>query len=234
MTTIILCGGRGLRLKPLTDSIPKALVRLHNKPILQHILELQIRKKCRRFILCIGYQGQMIRNFISANFFDAEIEFDDLGENASMLERIYHIRERVGDRAFVTYGDTLINVDLGTMLKSHLSHSAAITLTTAEVKSPFGLITSDIENNLITFEEKPLQKFYIGHLLFEKKIFDEIDPELLKLPDGDGLVKLIQRLAVQKKVKTFPYNGPQITFNTKEELVNANIEIINFYTYQES
>ena len=228
MKTIILCGGRGLRLKPLTDSIPKSLVQLHGKPILQHIIELQISKQCNKFILCVGYQSEMIRQFISSHSFAATIEISDLGDNASMLDRIYSVRDLIEERAFVTYGDTV------TMLKDHLDHSAAITLTTAEVKSPFGLITADRENTLLTFREKPIQNFYVGHFLFEKKIFDNVDPGLLKLPDGEGLVKLIKRLAARKNVRTFHYIGPQITFNTKEELDAANIDIIDFYTFQES
>ncbi|MFQ5801320.1 MAG: NDP-sugar synthase [Candidatus Methylomirabilales bacterium] len=233
LTTVILCGGRGIRLRPLTDRIPKALIPLNGKPCLQHIIESYIRKGYRRFVLCVGYQGEMIVDFFRRQTFDAEIEFSDAGEQASMLERIYQARSFIGERAFVAYGDTLIDVDLAKMLAYHITSGAAVTLTTAGVRSPFGLVKATKDGWVVSFEEKPVQPYYIGHMLTERAVLDEVDPELLRMPDGGGLVTLFQRLIEKRRLRLYPYTGPQITFNTQQDLVQAERDLLTFFTHQE-
>lgn len=233
LTTVILCGGRGTRLRPLTDRIPKPLVLLNGKPCLQHIVESYIRKGFKRFVLCIGYQGQMIVDFFRLRAFDAEVEFSDAGGQASMLERIYHARSSIGERAFVAYGDTLIDVNLTQMLEHHLVSGAAVTITTADVRSPFGLVKATEDDWVISFEEKPVQPYYVGHMLTERAVLDDVDPELLKMPDGEGLVTLFQRLIEKRRLRMYPYSGPQITFNTQQDLDRAERDLVTFFTHQE-
>ena len=60
---IILCGGRGQRLRPLTDTVPKALVPLHGKPILERLVQAYIKNGIEDFIICIGYRGKCIKTF---------------------------------------------------------------------------------------------------------------------------------------------------------------------------
>lgn len=175
----------------------------------------------------------MIVDFFRRQSFDAEIEFSDAGEQASMLERLYQARSFMGERAFVAYGDTLIDVDLAQMLAHHIATSAAMTITTADVRSPFGLVISDFENRVLSFEEKPVQPYYIGHMLLERSVLDEVDPELLRMPDGEGLVTLFQRLIKKQSLWTYPYTGPQITFNTQQDLDRAEQDLMKFFTHQE-
>jgi len=230
LKTIILCGGKGTRLRPLTESVPKTLVNLNGKPCLHHIIESYIRRGYRRFILCIGYRGDMIVDFIQKQPFDIGVEFSNAGEEASILERIYQAKSLMGERAFIAYGDTLIDVNLGKMLSEHLASRTSVTLTTAAVKSPFGLVTVDEDKWILSFEEKPIQPCYVGHMLMERDVLDEVEPDLLRRPDGDGLVLLFQRLASQKRIKVYPYVGPQITFNTQQELDHAERDLVTFFT----
>ena len=233
LTTLILCGGRGTRLRPLTDRIPKALVQLNGKPCLQHIIESYIWKGYRRFVLCVGYQGEMIVDFFQRQAFDAEIEFSDAGEQASMLQRIYEARSLIDKRAFVAYGDTLIDVNLTQMLEYHTTCGAAVTLTTADVRSPFGLVRATEDGLVVSFEEKPIQPYYVGHMLIEGAVLDGVDPELLRMLDGDGLVTLFQRLIEERHLRLYPYAGPQITFNTQQDLDRAERDLVTFFTHQE-
>lgn len=231
---VVLCGGKGTRLGSLTNELPKTLVPLNGTPFLQRILQAYISKGCHRFVLCIGYCGQAIVEFVQQNAFDAEIAFSDAGENVGMLTRLHHGRRLLTEeRFFVVYGDTLIDVDLAAMAAEHVRSGAAVTLTTAHVKSPFGLVTIESENWISSFTEKPLQPYYIGHMLMDSSVVDTVDPALLQLPDGDGLVRLIQQLIMQRKVKTFPYAGPQITYNTQSDLREAEKNMKAFYTYVE-
>lgn len=231
LKTIILCGGKGIRLRPLTESVPKSLVALNGKPCLQHIVELYIRKGYRHFVICVGYLGDMIFEFFRKHSFDIQIEFSDAGEDASILERLYHAMPLMGERAFVAYGDTLIDVNLSEMLAEHVASKASITLTTAGVRSPFGLVTADEGKRILSFEEKPVQPYYVGHMLIERDVLKEVDPELLKMPDGEGLVMLFQRMIAKKRIRTYQYTGPQITFNTQRDLGQAERDLLTFFTH---
>lgn len=229
---IVLCGGAGSRLRPLTERLPKTLVPLNGKPMLRHILEYHLAKGRRRFILCLGYLGDRIREFIAgAGFPEASFAFSDLGEKASMLARI-HAAAALADapRALIVYGDTLIDTDLPAMLAAHRERDADLTLTTASIRNPFGLVRLDAGNRVLSFEEKPIQTYYIGQMLMERRVAEEVSPELLALPDGEGLVRCIQGLAARGRVGAFQYAGPQITFNTQQELQKAERDIIAFYT----
>lgn len=231
--TLILCGGRGSRLRPLTDTVPKTLVPLNGKPLLQHLIESYIDKGFSEFVLCVGYRGDMVRAFFREQPFTAQIEFSDAGESASMLQRIYAARELIEDRVVVAYGDTLIDLNLDDLLEAHESSGAKATITTADVRSPFGLVMSDEEGWACSFEEKPLQSYYIGHMVLEREVLEHLDQELLTLPDGDGLVRLFDKLIQQKCLRTHSYNGPQITFNTQQELKQAEDDFVAFFTHQE-
>lgn len=231
--TVILCGGRGSRLKPLTDLIPKPLVTLNGKPLLQHVVNGYLRKGKTDFVLCVGYREDMIRDFLAQQAFSGTFEFSNAGEQASILQRLHQARTLMGDRVFVAYGDTLIDIDLEVMLAQHQASQAQLTITIAEIRSPFGLVTIDEAGWGMSFEEKPLQMYYIGHMLLERMVLENLDPQLLALPDGDGLVELFRRLIAKKQMQTYRYSGPRITFNTHQERDQAERDFIKFFTHQE-
>jgi len=233
VTTAVLCGGRGSRMGALTDAIPKPLIPLNGRPVLQHTLEYYISRGFRNFVLCVGYRGEMIREYVSRAGLDADFEFSDAGETASMLARLYHARNSLGPRAFVAYGDTLVTVDLEDMLADHLKTLPAITMTIGNIKSPFGLMACDPDGTARSFEEKPILSYYIGHLLMETEVLHHLSPELLSLPDGAGLVTLFRRLIEEKRVRVHTHHGPQITFNTRQERDQAERELVHFFTHSE-
>lgn len=234
MTTMILCGGRGSRLRPLTDRVPKTLVKLDGRPILYHLLQSYIDKGYQDFVICVGYRGDMVEEFVDSSALRASVRFSDAGDEASMLSRLYQAREMMTDRVFVAYGDTLIDVDLDDMLSKHESTGAAITITTANVRSPFGLVSPDPEGLVESFEEKPLQWYYVGHMLMEKSVLYDIAPDLIDLPEGDGIVALFNRLISENRLRMYPYGGPQITFNTHRELNQAERDFVSFFTHEEA
>ncbi len=233
ITTAILCGGRGSRLGPITDEIPKPLVPLHGKPVLFHSLNYYIARGFRHFVLCLGYRGYMIREQVLQAGFDAEFEFSDAGEDASMLQRLHACRALLNERSFVVYGDTLVTVDLQQMLNDHLRHKPLMTMTTGDIRSPFGLVTSCGDGWANSFEEKPVLSYYIGHFLLETSVLDCLDQELLDSPDGVGIVRVFHQLIAQKQVRVLTHHGPQITFNTRQELDQAERELVAFFTHFE-
>ncbi|MBF0343290.1 MAG: nucleotidyltransferase family protein [Nitrospirae bacterium] len=232
----ILCGGRGRRLKPLTDELPKPLIPLQNKPILEHILNFFKTKEFSEFILCVGYKGhkiiEMVEDYKTNN--EGDFVYSDLGENASILQRIYCLNDKFNDRLFVTYGDTLTDLDISSLLREHTQKKALMTIAASKIRNPFGLIEIGDDGFAVSFVEKPLSTYYIGHLVMERKVLSLITEELLNEPDGKGLVLLFLKLIEMKSLNVFEHHGSQITFNTEVERINAEKEIIDFYSQKEN
>lgn len=230
---IILCGGRGYRLRPLTSNLPKPMIPLNGKPVLQHIIEFYIDKGFKEFILCTGFHADSINDFILKNKFDARIEISNAGEEAGMLKRLYMVRHLIGEKAIVTYGDTLVNIDPYDVIKEHDKNKAALTITTASIRSPFGLVQFDKNNKVTSYEEKPVFSYYIGHMVMEKAILDDIGEDLIGMPDGKGLICLFHKLIKEKRLNTYRHTGLHITFNTMYEREKAEEEFVKFFTQQE-
>ena len=112
---IILCGGKGGRLQPLTEFIPKTLLPLNKKPVLQHIIEFYKKQNFNQFVLCTGYRSYDIEQFIKKSPLHVEIEISNSGEDASILQRLFDVSDYIEQRAIVTYGDTFIDIDISKM-----------------------------------------------------------------------------------------------------------------------
>lgn len=233
LKVVILCGGRGHRLKPLTYNIPKPLVALNGKPILQHIIEFYISKGFRNFVLCTGFRSEAIDDFILSHKFDAEIEISNAGVRAGILKRLYIARNLINERAIVTYGDTFINIDPYHIMKEHTKSKADATITVADIRSPFGLVEFDNNNRVTFFREKPSFFYYIGHIIMEKRVLESLDADLISMPDGEGLISLFQKLIKEKSLNVYKHTGFKITFNTPYEHTKAEQEFIKFFTEQE-
>ena len=117
---VILCGGKGVRLKPLTNNIPKPLVEIGGKPILHQAVELYSQKGFNDFIFCIGYKGHLIKEYFS-RLSNYNIKYSDSGEDATMIKRIYDIKNMINDKIIVAYGDTYAHIDFNDLLSFHNS-----------------------------------------------------------------------------------------------------------------
>lgn len=229
----ILCGGRGTRLRPTTDVIPKALVELNGRPILDYVLNFYRSKGLSRFILCVGYKADMVRAHYADSPSGTRIFFSDAGEDASMLQRIWALRDLMEERIFISYCDTFIDLDLDRMLASHLAIRAEATIVTAKIRSPFGLVNFNSEGWVTSFVEKPVMNYYIGSFILERSALTYVTQEMLQMPDGQGIVKFFVDLSARNRLAAFEHAGPQITFNTESERQKAEEDLGRFYTYSE-
>lgn len=233
LKVMILCGGRGRRLENAYPDLPKPLVPLNGKPILQHVIEFYIAKGLNNFVLCTGFNSEAIETFVSTNRFNADIEFSNSGKEASILKRIHEARNLIKTKAIVTYGDTFININPADVLDTHDKNNVDLTITIADIRSPFGLVKMNKSSQVISFEEKPVFSYYIGHMVMERTLLDNINMNLLSLPDGEGLVGLFQELIKAKRINAYRHAGLQITFNTFYERQKAEEAFIRFFTQEE-
>jgi len=216
---------------PLTKELPKPLVPLNGQPTIKHIIDLYEKKGLKEFILCTGYMGNMIKDYFKDK--KHNITFSESGEEASMLKRIYDTKKLMNDRAIISYADTITNIDYDNLLKFHKEKKGLVTILVTKIKNPFGLVHFDESKKCVSFEEKPTFHYYIGHLIIEKKAFEEMTPEMLEKKDGEGLVIFFKHLAELGQLYVYSHEGLQITFNTMPERDKAEKDLIEFYTYRE-
>jgi glucose-1-phosphate cytidylyltransferase len=154
---VILCGGKGTRAYPHTVDVPKPLLEVGGKPVLQHLLEIYARQGHTDFVLAAGYRVDLIAEFAKATSPSTgwSIDVVDTGLETGTGERIQRVAERAGDTFFVNYADGLGDVDLGCLLEFHRAHGHAATLTTVPLPSPYGTIDLGPGNRVERFVEKP-------------------------------------------------------------------------------
>jgi len=144
---VILCGGRGSRMGPVTDAIPKALAEVHGKPILWFIFWTLHNHGFRNFIFPLGYHGAQIESYMHSinDDSDCRITCIDTGEDTPIGLRIQQIREFIpdGEDFFLLNSDTIFDFDIEEMLNVHQESNSLLTLSSVEVVSIWGLIITD-------------------------------------------------------------------------------------------
>ena len=205
MKTVILCGGRGMRLGEHGINVPKALIEIGGKPLLWHLLTYYSHFGLNDFVLCLGYLGAEIQNYFEAHPENWNLTFADTGLDTNTGGRLKLIKNYLGeDEDFcVTYGDGLANVDLPALLQFHRSHQKIATLTAVNPRSQFGVLKLDDENSVTEFQEKPLLKEWIngGFFVFHRRIFDYLNDDSILEREP------FEQLATQREVMAFKHSG---------------------------
>ncbi len=233
---IIMCGGRGSRMGKLTDNVPKPLIKINNRPILELKIFRYIEQGFNEFILCVGYKGEIIKKFINTLELpdDVIIKFSDSGLKAGILKRIIDAKKYINGTAIITYGDTLTELNLNKLFDQHILSENEATIVVGPIQNPFGLVEYNNINKVTYFKEKPTLNYYIGYAAIQNSALNLVSDKIINMNDGDGIVKFFKILMTIERLGAYFYSGLQTTFNTKDELQNANNEITNFYTADES
>ena len=156
MNAFIFAAGLGTRLKPLTDTMPKALVPVGGKPLLAHVIEKLKAAGCKKIVINIHHFGDMIIDYVkSQNNFGVEILFSD--ERQMLLETggaIKHAVDLLGDEPFLIHNvDILSNVDLKALIEAHNESGSAATLLVSKRNSTRALLFNS-EGNLTAWTNK--------------------------------------------------------------------------------
>lgn len=184
MKAIILAGGYGTRLKEETSVIPKAMVKIGDKPILWHIINIFAVYNITEFIIAMGYRGNVIKdNFENLDNQDIQnnwtIELIDTGLDTMTGGRLKRLKNLVKDDEdfMVTYADGLADIDIKELLKFHKSHGKLATITAVNPRDRFGRIISN-NNRVIEFNEKPIMRdswINGGFFVLNPRVLDYID-----------------------------------------------------------
>lgn len=206
MKTVILCGGKGTRIRDVSADVPKPMVEVAGLPIVHHIMTYYARFGLSDFVLCLGYKGDVIRDYfsrlaatstdkaISLSFDEvisrttSESEWNvalvDTGLDTMTGGRIRRIASHVNSATFtLTYGDGLSNIDLRKLIEHHQRLDKALTISGVRPPSRFGELTVS-GDMVVGFDEKPQAASGLisgGYFVCEPRIFDYLD-------DDDSLV----------------------------------------------
>src|SRR3989338_46604 len=240
---VILCGGKGTRLKEETEFRPKHLVSIGGVPILLHIMKTYAHYGFKEFVLCLGYKKEMIKNYFlnfaemnndfsidfskknnkGITYYGKEtlrnwrITFVDTGEEVQTGARIYKVRDYIGkDSDFLlTYGDGVADINIKDLFYYHKKANKIGTVTGVHSASVFGLI--EHSNGIVkTFREKPKIEDVIsgGFFAFKSQIFDYIDPD-------DSCVfedKPLKKLAKEGELSLYKHDGFWYCMDTQKHV----------------
>jgi glucose-1-phosphate cytidylyltransferase len=190
---VILCGGRGTRLQEHTRAIPKPLVEIGGEPILWHVMQIYASQGIRRFLLCTGYKGELIAEFVRGRPWppDVEVECLDTGLDTPTGGRISLVADRLEGRAFcATYADGVADLDLRRLVRYHRGHDATATVTVVRPALPFGVAQFDADGRVAGFHEKPRSEHWVngGFFCFEPEVLDYLtESSVLEREPLEGL-----------------------------------------------
>ena len=225
---IILCGGRGKRMGRLTNSIPKPLIKVGKKPIIEHKLKFYKSQGLNNFIFCLGYKSKQLKSYLQKN--NSNCTFSNAGINAGILKRIFKVKKFINDHTIISYGDTLAKINFKHLIINHQKSRCAMTIVVAPIQNPFGLVKWNSINKATYFEEKPILNHYIGYAVISPNFFDKLETQTINLKDGKGIVKIIKNLILKKQLNIYKFNKLQVTINSPEELKYARLNYKKYFT----
>jgi glucose-1-phosphate cytidylyltransferase len=180
---VILCGGRGTRLREHTQEIPKPLVEIGGLPIVWHVIKLYAVQGFERFLLATGYKGELIQRFANDTPWPegVRVECVDTGLDTPTGGRIKLLSDRLAnDRFCATYADGVASVDLAQLLDFHAAHGRLATMTVVRPELQFGVTElDDHDGRVLGFREKPRSEHWIngGFFCFESGVLDYLQPD---------------------------------------------------------
>lgn len=239
MKLVIFAGGYGTRLGKRTVDIPKPMVKIGDHPIIWHIMKYYSTFGIKDFIICLGYKGDVIKNYFknyktinndfTINLNDGSLQYHtnknedwnitliDTGQKALKGSRLFKIKEYLDDEVnLLTYGDGLSNIDISILIKEHTKSSNIVTISGVHPPARFGeLIVTD--GSLKSFQEKAQTSQGLingGFMVFDKSLFN-----YLSVDDNCDLeIGAFDKLVMENKIGVFRHNGSWACMDNERDL----------------
>ena len=226
---ILMVGGLGTRLRPLTQDTPKPMLKVGNKPILQTIVEKFAEYGFVNITMCVNFNASIIRDYFGdGKEFGVNIDYVLEQKRMGTAGALSLLKERPSEPFFVMNGDLLTNVNFEHIFNYHMLNKATATMCVREYdyEVPYGVVKMN-DNKITAIAEKPVQKFFVSAGIYM------LSPEILDLIPQDefyDMPTLFEKaIAQDKNVISFPIHEYWIDIGRLEEYQKANEEYAKIF-----
>ena len=231
MKTVILAGGTGTRLRPLTYKTPKPMLPLGKKPILEHLIDWNKKNGIKSIVLCVSYLRENIENYFKdGEKFGVNIEYAISNKPLATAGQLKTAEEFIDDTFVCMYGDSIFDFSLRNMIKQHKTKKAFVTMGLNEYKTnlEYGVINTSKTGKVLSWEEKPEIKANINIGCYV------MEPNVLKyIPKNKpyGMDDVIKKAMNKKKLvngfvtkKSFTDIGNKESYNQANQKYNKKLK----------
>lgn len=205
MKVVILAGGFGTRLSEYTDTIPKPMVPVGGKPIIEHIINIYSSYGHKEFFIALGYKGQVIKNYFNNFNKELNINLIDTGSDTMTGGRLKKLEKYLSSETFLlTYGDGISDININELIKFHNNHKKMVTISAVRPPARFGSLTLEGSNVLNFKEKKQLGDSWINGGFFV------INPQFFSFLKGDTTVlekEPLETVTRLKEIQAFKHEG---------------------------
>lgn len=233
MKAIILVGGEGTRLRPLTYTTVKAMVPILNKPFIEHVINYLRSHEITEVILAMGYKPDVIKEYFNNHPMSTSLIYSVEETPLGTAGAVKYAQQHINDTFFVFNGDIFCDVNLTDMLRFHQKHRSAATIALTPVDDPsqFGVIETDNNQRVKRFIEKPKREeapsnmINAGIYILEPEIFDRIPHGEKCMFEHNVFPSLI---ADNKPVFGYPAESAYwIDAGTPQKYMQLNFDLLN-------
>lgn len=239
---VIFAGGEGTRLSEMTELTPKPLVQVGNDPIVVHIMRHFYAQGYKEFILLVGYKSEQFKQYFrDYSFRGRSVSFNsqygmnvhgrpaedwvvhvvETGETSDTARRLHLAKEFIGDDDFfLTYGDSLSDVNLSEVENAHYSTDHCVTMTAVAREERFGIIKTDGVSRIDSFSEKadaPENLINGGFMVCSNSLLGRVNDD-----SGDFAYETLTKLASDGKLGFYTHRGFWHAMDTKKDLDKLN------------
>ncbi|BDQ31358.1 hypothetical protein NZNM25_03570 [Nitrosopumilus zosterae] len=200
MKAVILAGGLGTRLQPYTTFLPKPMLPLGEKPILEHLVDWTRKNGVKSVVLCVSYLRKTIEDYFEdGKRFGVNIEYAISDKPLATAGQLKTAEEFIDDTFVCIYGDSIFNFSLRNMIKQHQKKKSFVTMSLNEYKTnlPYGVIETTKNGKVLSWNEKPEIKANVNMGCYV------MEPEILKfIPKNKpfGMDDVIKKAMDRKKL----------------------------------
>lgn len=227
---VLMAGGFGKRLNPLTNETPKPLLNVGTKPIMETIIEQFINSGFHNFFISTHYKAEMVSNYFSdGSNWGVSIQYIHEEKPLGTAGSLGLLPSNLSDLPIIMMnGDILTKLNFDNLLNFHIQSDSIATLCSREYdfQIPYGVIDAD-ENVVKSIVEKPIQKFFVnaGIYVLNSSVYNKLDG----VTNIDMPKLLNNQVKLNKKVSTFPIHEYWIDIGHMEDYERANNEITNLF-----
>jgi len=242
MKVVILSGGFGTRISEYTSIIPKPMIRIGNKPIIEHIMEIYSKHGYEDFYLALGYKAEIIKEYFykyeflnsdfkvdlrngkltsyKKNFRNWEVNLIDTGIKTMTGGRLKRLQKHIGNETFLlTYGDAVTDLNIQNVVDYHKKHGKLVTVTGVRPPARFGeLKINESTNQVVDFKEKPnITQGWINGGFFV------MEPDFLNYINDDSSIlekDPLEKAALNNELMAYLYSGFWHCIDTKRDKDN--------------